>query len=361
MKNLISRLMASHPVRAWKHYSDHRGNLLAGGITYVALFSVVSTLVVGFTVLGTVMSRRGELRDRVIASVDEQLPGLLDVGADGGLVAPEDLFRTDVVSVAGIVGLLVALVFGLGWLDAVRQGIRAVFGCEIDKTFIVRKKLKDAGVLATLGALVLLSASVGLLVSSATGWLLRLVGLQESVVGTGLLRAAGVLVVLAVDAVILMVLFRLLSGLDLPWRTLRSGALVGAVALGVLKLFAGLLLGTLGGSNPLLAGSAVLAGLIVWVNLMARVTLLSAAWAATTAADEGFIRPAPTLVANEPPAPHPTAIGPRDVTLPSFGRRASDRTTIAAGAVLGALAVTGVRVLGGAVRSLREGVRSSSD
>ena len=97
---MFSRLVASHPVRAWKHYGAHRGNLLAGGVTYVALFSVVSTLVVGFTVLGTVLGRRGELGDRVIASVDEQLPGLLDVGADGGLLAPEDLFRTDVVSVA---------------------------------------------------------------------------------------------------------------------------------------------------------------------------------------------------------------------------------------------------------------------
>jgi hypothetical protein len=38
--------------------------------------------------------------------------------------------------------------------------------------------------------------------------------------------------------------------------------------------------------------------------------------------------------------------------VPNFGQRSSDRTTIAAGVVLGATAATGLRVVGSAVRSL---------
>ncbi|GAB2686195.1 YihY/virulence factor BrkB family protein [Thalassiella azotivora] len=357
MRALLGRVTASRPVRTWQHYGQRRGNLLAGGIAFTALFSVGASLVVGFTVLGTVLGRDSELRDRVLAAVDEQLPGLLDLPPDGGLVAPEDLFAADVLSWTGVVAFVLALVSGVRWVGAIRQGIRSVFVLPTEDAFVVRQMARDAAVLATLGLAVLASAVLGLVVSTAAEWLLGLVGVEDSPVGAFLLRALGVLVVLAVDTGILLVLFRWLAGVRVPIDALRSGALVGAVGIGVLKLFGGLLLGATGGSNPLLAGSAVLAGLLLWMNIMSRVVLLAAAWAATHRRPEP--EPLPASAVGEPAAPRATAAGPRAPLTPSFGQRSADRTTLAAGAVLGAIALTGARAVAGAARTVRDGLRSS--
>jgi membrane protein len=100
----------------------------------------------------------------------------------------------------------------------------------------------------------------------------------------------------------------------------------------------------------------VVGGLLIWLNLVARLTLLSASWAATEAVDAGSHRFA------GPPAPdHPLPLGPRDLMAPSFGTRAADRTTLLAGAVLGGLAVTGVRVAGGALAAIGGLVRGEHD
>lgn len=365
VKALVARLQATRGWRAWQHYGQHRGNVLAGGVAYFGLFSVFSALAVGFTVLGLVVGRDSSLQRPVLVEVDAQLPGLLDIGADGGPLDPADLFQEDVLSVAGVVAFVVALLSGLGWLDSVREGIRAVFGLATDDRNVVVKKLRDVGVIATLGLVILFSTVLSVSVNAAAGALLQTVGLEGGLPGRVVLRALGVLVVLAVDTVIFMILFRLLSGLTVPWRDLRSGALFGAVGLGVLKLSGGLLLGGAGGSNPLLATAGVIVGLLVWMNLVSRVMLVAAAWAATHAATMGSVD-LPTVSLVKDPAALSRAhrdvpLGPRDVMAPSFGQRSRDRTTLAAGVVLGVGAVAGVRVVAGAARTLRDGVRRAAD
>ncbi len=362
-----STVMGTRAGRAWQHYLDHRGNLLAGGISYMGLFSIGASLVVGFTVLNAVMGSHHQFRDRVVSAVDQQLPGLLDVGPDGGLVPPQQFFGTDFASLAGVLALVVALYTGLGWLDAVRKGVRMVFGCPKDDTFIVLKKLKDAGVLATIGVAIVLAAVLGVGVNAAADWLLGFVGLEGSVAGNAVLRVLAVLVVLVVDMAVFIVLFRLLSGLDLPWRRLRAGAFVGAVGAALLQLFGGVLLHRAGGSNPLLAGSAVIVGLLLWMNLLSRVTLFAAAWTATDAdalqEQEAASRPAASAAAASVGGPQRLRVPVvrRVAPQPTYGQRSADRASVAAGAVLGALAVAGLRVLGDAAKSVRDMARAPLD
>jgi hypothetical protein len=56
----------------------------------------------------------------------------------------------------------------------------------------------------------------------------------------------------------------------------------------VLKYSGGLLLHRISG-NPVLASSVVLVGLLIWMNLAARLTLLVAGWSAITAIDRGHL------------------------------------------------------------------------
>lgn len=351
-KDAADKVTSSRPVRAWQHYVQSRGNVLAAGIAYFAVFSLFPALVIGFTVFGFLLGGNQALQDQVVTSIDDVLPGVL--GPDG-LVTVEQLQRTDVLSVTGSLGLLLLLYTGLGWLDAMRQGVRAMFDQPFLDDNIVKKKLRDLLVLASLGLAVLVSVVVSLVVNASADFVLSLLGLATSALGALLLTGLGLLVVLAADTVIFLLLFRVLSGLEMPWRVLLEGALLGAAGLGLLKLLGGQLLGAAGGGNPVLAAAGVVGGLLVWLNLVARLTLLAASFAATDAADAGTLpaRPGP------PQQDHPSPLGPRDVTAASFGQRSADRVSLAAGATLGVVGVTGVRVAVGAVRALADVVRGA--
>ena len=348
MKALIARLKASHPARSWQHYVDTRGNLLAGGMTFVGFFSVIPALIIGFTVFGFVLQNQPELFDRVVASVSNTLPGIIkDEAHPDGLLDATNPPAVNVLTVAGLVSLVTLLLAGLGWVNAIREGVRTMFDQPKLKSNPVLGKVRDLGLLALLGVPMLASAVLSLLAGGATSWVLdRLDVDASSSTGKVLVQVVAVLVVLVADFILMVIILRVLSGLSLSRKDVGQSALIGAVGLGILKLASGALLAS-ASNKPLLASFAVIIGLLLLINLISRVVLLSAAWAATSLRDHG--RLATSAV---PPAPLPRPAGPREDVLPSFGQRSADRTAVAAGAVLGISALV-------VARSVRDGLRAA--
>lgn len=375
-KALFTRLKTTHFWRSYERYGDARGNVLAAGVGYFAFFSTFALLAVGFTVFGLVLGNQPALFDEVVAYIDGLLPDLLQTpGNPDAPLDPQSLINRDVLGVAGAIAFAAALFTGLGWLDAARQGIRAVFGEPAKAGNAVLLKLRDVGVLATLGLAVVASALLSVSVNATAGQLLRLAGFEGSPVGAVVLRVLAILVVLVADSLIFLVVLRLLPAVDAPFRQLRSGAVFGGIGLGVLKLVGGLLLGG-ESDNPVLKSAAVVVGLLVWMNLIGRLTLLAAAWAATVIDDDAQraaatspVAPSGSAVAGRvagtgrrsAPTSRDVPIGPREATLPTFGQRGQDRTTLAAGVVLGAVAAVGVRVASSAVASIGSVVRHGRD
>jgi membrane protein len=419
-KALIGRVQASLPMRAWQRYGKARGGVLAGGMAYAAFFSLFPALAVGFTVFGLVVGDDPELQGRVIKAVNDGIGTTIitPIGAKGGIVSIDQLTGSNQLTIAAIIGLVGFLFTGLGWLDAMREGVRAMFGRPTLEGNVVTTKLRDLAVLASIGVVLLSSAIGGVAVSSATGALLGWVGLDESVLGRLLLGAASTLVLLAVDVMVFLLIFRLLAGVHLPRHDLWDAALFGGVGLGILKLFAGVLLGS-AGDNTFLAAAGVLLGLLIWLNLVSRLTLVAAAWGATVAIDRGHLaeleggpmltleteagrraaaepqrdrvagagspRPAaPTPTAARLPGPRPGAAAAVPVSAvragepalagaaaaarpggpaaavpftPVVSPRQADRISVAAGAVLGAAGLVAGRVAAGAVRSVIDSVR----
>ncbi len=103
----------------------------------------------------------------------------------------------------------------------------------------------------------------------------------------------------------------------------------------------------------------MLVGLLVLLNLVSRVMLLAACWMVT------LEDPAKTLDHGPPEAidltkdePRPSQRAARLASAqPTYGQRAADRTTLAAGVVLGAAAVVTGRVLRRGASSLVDLVR----
>ena len=352
LKAWWARLQTTPAWRAWKRYGDHRGNLLAGGVGYFAFFSVFPAVLLAFTVFGVLLRNQPQLLEDTKNAINGLLPGfvksqsqpngIIDVNAPTGAAL-------SVSGVAAVVGLVLA---GTGWLSALRGGIRAIFGMRGAPGNAVVAKLRDLGVLLLLGVGILLSAGVGAIAGAAATWTAGLIGLG----GQGwILTAVASIVGIALDGALVAIMLRLLSGVRLPWQALRNGAIFGGIGLTLLKKFGSVLLASTT-DNKLYLGFALVVGLLVWLNFMSRIILISAAWAANDLdADVGTgLSAGQAHKLAEGPAPQPLdSIRERtDAGLPTFGQRAADRTSVAAGAVLGAVGAMALGTLARGIRSL---------
>lgn len=274
---LMSRWEHSRPGRALARYAKTNGGLLAGGITYSALFSIFAALTIGYTVFMTVLGNNAELRDTVLESVDDALPGIIDTGSNGGLVDPNSLLLSTALNPASIAAVAVLLWTAISVMGALKRSIRMMFGIVAPKESPVLTRVRDLGGFVILALAVVTTAALGIAAGAAGQWLLDTVGIEGTFASVAL-RILGYLVALLVDGAVFVLLFRVLAGVHVPRRDLLVGALLGAVASTVLRLFGTTLVG--GADNPLLATAAALITLLLWVNLLARVTLMVAAWTA---------------------------------------------------------------------------------
>ncbi len=346
-----SRLQATTPWRAWKRYGDARGNVLAGGVAYFAFFSVFPAIALAFTIFGFVLRDRPELLAEVRQYVDQTLPGFVKNEKTGTGIIPVTIPQTNILTLTGIIGVVGLVLAGLGWLSAMRDGIRAVFGVPGQPGNPVLVKLRDLGVMVLLGLGVLVSSAVTVVAGAVATTVSEAIGLgsQGWIVGV-----FGFAMGVVLDTALVALMLRVLSGVSMPWRALRNGSVFGGVALTILKVAGSrLIAGTTG--NKLFASFALVVGLLVWLNLISRVMLVAAAWAANDVdARADDLTEAQRHKLSEGPAPEPLdSIRERtDAGLPTFGQRAADRTSVAAGAVLGAVGVVAVGSLGRGIRSL---------
>ena len=133
----------------------------------------------------------------------------------------------------------------------------------------------------------LLSAVLTTGVASAASWILDSLGWGAS--ATVVLRVVGILVAFVVDAAIFLLVVTVLAGEHAPWRDLRRGAVLAALGIGIVRILGTEVVAGSVNKNPLFASVAVIVTLLVWVNLIARIVLLAAAWTA----DPPFVEPPP--------------------------------------------------------------------
>ncbi|MFA1549028.1 YihY/virulence factor BrkB family protein [Actinomadura chokoriensis] len=262
-----------HQVRAFERYQDRRGDRLAAALTCYAFLSFFPLLALAYALLGYLVGVSVQARDFFVRAVNSQLPGL------AGQLRVEEIAQSK--TAVGVVGLVALLVTGLGWVEVLREGLRAIWGNEPGGggNFFV-KKFWDAGVLAFLGVILICGMAVTTVTTSATSTVLHWAGLEDVPgAGTGL-RLLSLACAILFNTVVFLVLFSRLSGTRAPWRRIIRGALFGAVGFEVLKQIATILVGHTT-ANPVYGAFAVLVGLMVWINVASRFVLFSAAWTAT--------------------------------------------------------------------------------
>lgn len=268
----------SRPGRTLALYLASRGPLLARGMSFSAVFSAFAALYVFFAVFGIVFAQSPALRDAVVGVAATTIPGLIDTGS-GGAIQVDALFDVQVLGISGLVVLALLTFTASGWLRSLRDGVRTIFGLPHRDRGLVLMRLIDLALVLALGVLMLLSAALSVIATHALDLVRQ--WLDPAVVDAAgpALLAAGLLAALLIDVLVLFMLFRLQSRIPVGNRQLLRGALLGAVGIGVLK-YVGAELASTAGNNPLMAGFAVIIGLMLWFNLVMQWLLLTAAWIA---------------------------------------------------------------------------------
>jgi membrane protein len=294
------RPLVDHVVRMQEHYGGVKAGQQAGAVTYFAFLSVFPILALAFFLVGWVAKVYPDARNDLISAINGVMPELVGSDPDN----PAQLQISDIESAAatlGIIGALVLLYSGLGWLAAMRDALVIVFEVPAkDQPNFVFGKLRDLLTLVLIGVILLLSVAVAGLVGGFAGDLLDWAGL-----GTELAWLVVLLTILfgfAANMLLFFAMFVLLAEPSTPRRSLWSGALLGAIAFEILKQLSQLLLQSTQG-NPAFQAFGIALILLIWINYFSRVVLYAAAWAHTSRAARAA-RPAPTPAPVEgPPSP----------------------------------------------------------
>lgn len=290
---LISFVQGLKAVRVFMQYNALRGPILSGGLSYQAIFAVFAGLWVSFSVAGIVVQSTPELRDALFATLNQSVPGLISDGDTEGAIDRDALLSTGALTWTGIVALGGLLFTALGWLASGRDAVRTMFKLPADSLNFFLMKLKDLGLALGFGVTLLISAALSIGSTAALGWVFESLGMSDrSAAAAVTARVVGLLLAFVIDCVTLGVFYRIVASVPIPLRHLVPAAVLGGAALGVLKALGSALLGG-ATSNPLLAGFAVIIGLLIWFNLVCQVILVFATWIAVGLQDRGIVLDTP--------------------------------------------------------------------
>jgi membrane protein len=269
-----------HLVRAGARYVEQRGNHFAAAITFFSILTVVPLLMVAFAAAGYVLWFNPDLLTRLERSIAASVPGGLSDALDPILAMAIAQRNT----VAGV-GLVAALWSGIWWMSNVREAVSAQWQLPAPHPAALQRLLHDLAALVGLGLALTASLAVTVVGSGLATTVLDLVGVADDGVNRVLLRASAVLLGLVANWLIFLWAITRLPRTDVPTRGAARAALLGAVALEVLKQGTAIYFERVTTS----ASGAVfgsLLGLILFSYVVARLLLLVTAWAATAAGNE---------------------------------------------------------------------------
>lgn len=313
--------------RALARVATGQGNLLAGGIAYAALFSLFAALAIGWTIFMAVLGGNARLREQLIATVNDALPGILDDGGGTGILNPEQLVLSTAFTPTSMIAFAVLVWSALAMMTALRTSIRRMFGVvRLPENFLIMK-LRDVVGFVVLALATLVTSVASLATNSLGSLVFGWLGVDGAPAALGL-RAGTFVLGAAVDAAVLIFLFRVFAGLKVPRRDLLLGAALGGFATAVVRALGTSVVGA--SDNPLLASATALVTILLWVNLVSRLVLMVAAFTANPpapvvplTAEEVHFDQSPNYVTVSAPGTlawehHATtgAISPQSVTTP---------------------------------------------
>ena len=262
-------------------FIDAGGNIISAGMAYLAVFATFAALWLGFGIFGIVLRDKPGLQAATVDYINTLVPGLITDGTTQGAVSLSLLLSTRTLDWTSGIAALALLWVAVSWFSGTRRAIRLIFHVPRAFSTAVRTKFRDAGLAVAFGIAILLSAALSVVGTQfLSGLFVRFGITQPAWLLTSVTNISALIAMVIFDTLVLIAIVRVLAGIKVERVKLLLGALLGALALGVIKVLGSALLGG-ATNNPLLASFAVLIGILIWFNLIARVVLLTGAFIAT--------------------------------------------------------------------------------
>ncbi|WP_280719638.1 YihY/virulence factor BrkB family protein [Kitasatospora sp. MAP5-34] len=267
---LAARLLRSRPYLAYAHFTDAKGNRLAGAVTFFGFLALFPLLTVALAVAVAVLndSQIHQLQNKI----SEQVPGLSSSLDLPGLVAN--------AGTIGLVSGVLLLLSGLGWVNTMRGSIRDIWQLPEEPGNMLLHKIWDCLVLLGLGLVTAVSLGASAvavtLARRSAGWL----GLGGAA-GQYLLGGAGFLIAVGAGTVLfayLLAPFPRIPGQQR--RDVLQAALIGAVGFELLKQLLSSYLGGVAGRS-VYGAFGVPVALLLWINFVSRLLMYCVSWTAT--------------------------------------------------------------------------------
>lgn len=252
-----------HLWRARERIGDVLGSRLAAAISYYGFFAAFALAVVTYSVIGRIVTDEASLVNQINEYLDDSLPWVAETANQVG--------RSEVA----IAGLVVLLLTGVGWVEALRSSQRAVWLLDQHPGNWLVRRLVDLGMLVGLG--LLLGLSLGL--TAALDWLIDWIA-PDTTFGDSLLRGSGPVLEFGVNLLLAAAILSALPRLRLSPRRLLPSALLVAVGIQLLNTVGRLFIVQAEGrpAYQLVAGAV---GLLVYLYLLNQLILWGSAIAAT--------------------------------------------------------------------------------
>ncbi|MFD6196130.1 inner membrane protein YhjD [Mycobacteroides salmoniphilum] len=273
-----------HIMRMQERYQKVNGNFYAAGITYFTVFALFPLMMVGFAVMGFVLSRRpdtiAELRGRISGAISGEVGNQLINLMDTAIASRTSL---------GIAGLATAAWAGLGWMANVRAALSAMWEQPNDSDGFVRGKLSDLVALGSTFVALALTIAVTVIGNEKTilrilGW----VGLHDVSIPAVLLKVVTIAIATVLSWALFTWMIARLPRERLPFSSAARAGLVAAIGFELFKQVASIYLSVIM-HGPAGSTFGPVLGIMVFAYITARLLLYATAWAATSDANQSFV------------------------------------------------------------------------
>jgi membrane protein len=264
--------------RALQRFVKRNGIVLSGGIAYASIASIAAGLVLVVSLASLIVTGNDRYRQAVMDFIATSIPGVFPTDDQPGLIDPTSIRPTAITGVVGLVALGVLAYAAMRYLRALRAGVRTMLG--VAEGSDVPGLLRD--VIALLGLLLIavLGTAMQVISGALAQWVASALG--DGGVSSAVVRGTAFSVGLAANIAFVALVFVVLGRARVHRRFLVATVLATAFAIAVLQQASTLFVASAAG-NPVLAPFAAVIALLVFVDFVARVLLVGAAWLGATA------------------------------------------------------------------------------
>lgn len=252
-----------HFWRAKDRFNEVLGGRLSAAIAYYGFFAVFALGLVAYAVTIKVFSSDSTF----VANLDAFLKQYFTTLNTEALKEQADGIQT--------IGLISLVLAGIGWVDAWRSSLRAVWRLDQHPGNFLLLRLVDLGTLIVFA----LMMSISLGVADGLEQLFQAVSHQRT--GTLWFQAGVQVLAFTINLVIAVGLMTVIPRMHMSWRRLLPSILAISIGLTLLNLVGRYFIAMRTEHNPAYTIVATSVGLLVYLYIFNQIVIWAASWAAT--------------------------------------------------------------------------------